>query len=165
MKWEKSSRTSRRLPFGKWCQTATIRPNIKLDEWVVMPNHFHAIVVIDNGGNCKNNRRDEATPRLYHDIHRTHHNDNVDNRKKYNGPHPQMSKISPKPKSLSSTIGSFKSICTKRIHKIRLDFAWQSRFYDHIVRDDSALNEIRKYIRANPIKWWQDRNNRRGLFM
>lgn len=38
-------------------------------------------------------------------------------------------------------------------------FAWQPRFYDHIVRDDASLQNIRSYIRDNPAKWELDRNN------
>jgi len=40
-----------------------------------------------------------------------------------------------------------------------VDFSWQSKFYDRIIRDDNELNEIRKYIRNNPLKFDLDRNN------
>jgi hypothetical protein len=135
-----------------------------------MSNHFHGIVVIDNGGNNKNKiivetpRHFVETPRRGVSTTATTKHD-VDPKTGVIANRNPCHKPEWKPNSLGSTINQFKSICTKRIHKIRPDFAWQSRFYDHVIRDDSALNEIRKYIRANPIKWWQDRNNRGGLFM
>jgi REP element-mobilizing transposase RayT len=64
-----------------------------------------------------------------------------------------------KPNSLGSTINQFKSACTKKIWKSRpITFAWQSKFYDHIIRNDKALNKIREYIIKNPERWERDRN-------
>jgi REP element-mobilizing transposase RayT len=60
--------------------------------------------------------------------------------------------------SLGTIIGQFKSACTRRIRADHAnDFAWQSRFYDHIVRDDMDLHRIRDYIRDNPMKWEMDK--------
>ena len=131
-----------------WLDISNHFPNASLDEWVVMPNHVHGIIVIgDNDVNtfC----RDEAMPRLY----------------KYTGPYPQMSKISPQPQSLSVIVGSFKSATSYKCHKQNLNFAWQSRFYDHIIRNEISLNKIRRYIRNNPQMWYRDRNNPEGLLM
>jgi putative transposase len=152
-----------KITANEWRKTEIIRPNIKLDEWVIMPNHIHGIVVIDNGGDAdrpavtpRNNIVSVETPR------RGVSTTDNQSRGVHHNPHhnPEW-----KPNSLSSTIGQFKSICTKRIREIRPDFAWQSRFYDHIIRNDHALNNIRQYIRENPEKWWRDRNNNPGLFM
>ena len=125
-------------------KTPLIRENVIIDEFVVMPNHVHLILVIGNifNNNVDGHRRGEATPRLYR------------------GDYPNMSKISPKPNSLSSIIGSLKSVITKRIHQIGLiDFKWQSRFHDHIIRNENVLNKIRRYVQDNPAKWDRDRNN------
>jgi len=43
-------------------------------------------------------------------------------------------------------------------------FQWQKSFYDHIIRDEKSLNNIREYIRNNPIKWSLDRNNKENLY-
>ncbi len=62
------------------------------------------------------------------------------------------------PNSLGSIIGQYKSICTKRIRAINYpQFEWQTRYYDHIVRDEAELNRIRAYIRNNPGKWTEER--------
>jgi len=69
------------------------------------------------------------------------------------------------PQSISTIIGSFKSICTKTINQKypNLKFGWQTRFYDRIIRDETALNNIRNYIYNNPFKWELDRNNKQNL--
>lgn len=140
-----------------WQEISKHFPFVNLDEFIIMPNHIHGIVEIiknDNTRNC--NCRDEAMPRLY------------------TGKYPQMSKISPKSGSLSVIIGSFKSIVVKTANKQfpRIGFAWQPRFYDHIIRDGkdarscvSTLNRIREYIQTNPQMWERDRNNLGNLLM
>lgn len=44
-------------------------------------------------------------------------------------------------------------------------FAWQSRYYDHIIRHDEDLNRIREYITNNPFKWELDKNNPENLYI
>ncbi len=128
---------------GFWQEIPNHFPFVRLDEWGVMPNHVHGIIIINN------NRRDEAMPRLYM------------------GNYTKMSQISPKPKSLPVIIGSFKSIVTKMINQKypNIHFQWQSRFYDHIIRNEKSLDDIREYIHFNPNKWESDRNNPEGLWM
>jgi putative transposase len=55
---------------------------------------------------------------------------------------------------------SYKAAVTRwcRQHKFN-NFAWQPRFYDHIIRNDGSLDKIRKYIINNPMKWEDDKNN------
>jgi putative transposase len=155
-----------------WQEIPKHFPFTRLDEWVVMPDHLHGIIVIDkyddNNRNENNhnpvNRRDVALQRLYGE------NANVLRIPKYqknNEIHQFFSKISPKPQSLSTIIRSFKSISTKTINQKypEIDFAWQPRFYDHIIRDQKSLDEIRQYIHDNPEKWESDRNNSGNLRM
>jgi len=59
--------------------------------------------------------------------------------------------------TLSSFIGSYKSIVTRNAHKIIPEFRWQSRFHDHIIRDDESYERIRQYILNNPKNWKNDR--------
>jgi REP element-mobilizing transposase RayT len=66
----------------------------------------------------------------------------------------------PQSNNLSAIIRGFKGATTKNIHAVGFaEFKWQSRFYDHIIRDEMELNRIRKYIINNPSKWKNDRNN------
>ena len=132
-------------PAGKivdeeWQKTAVIRENVTLDEWVVMPNHLHGIIVINSntphrGVSTDGTEHCRDVPMARLDVARIHKD------------------------SLGAIIGQFKSVCTKRIWTADHDFAWQSRFYDEIIRDERSLETIREYIRNNPMQWHLDKEN------
>src|SRR3990172_963468 len=63
--------------------------------------------------------------------------------------------------SLSKIIRWYKGRCTFEVNKIQntIHFAWQPRFYDHIIRNEKLLQKIREYIHNNPLKWGIDENN------
>ncbi len=123
-----------RIAESEWIKTPGIRPdmNLKLGEFVVMPDHFHGIIII---GKNEFNRYDITTP-----INKTPQN-----------------KFGPQSKNLASILRGFKSAVTIQSRKIDADFGWQSRFHDHIIRDDQAFDRISNYIRNNPRKWSEDR--------
>ncbi len=134
----------------EWQKTTQIRPNVKLDEWVVMPNHLHGIIIINNDNPVETFRQNVSTTNNIGNGSTT--NDNV------------QPKTNKKPRlksnSLGSIIGQFKSVCTKQIWKMGFtNFRWQTRFHDHIIRDEESLHRIRQYILNNPAKWQLDRNN------
>jgi len=130
--------------------------NARIDAFVVMPNHVHGILVIDNGGDNVDGD-DDIVETLHCNVSTTTKTDTD-----------FYSQISPKPKSLSTMIRSYKSICTKTINRMPVEtlqcnvstvFAWQSRFYEHIIRDEKSLENIRNYIINNPAQWEEDENN------
>ena len=131
-----------------WQEIPKHFPFVKLDEYIVMPNHLHGIIEINKNEAAMNTRRDEALPRLYA------------------GEHPKMSAISPKHGSLSVIIGSFKSAVSKMVNKQypNSTFAWQSRFYDRVIRDENSLGKIREYIDRNPKFWDEDKNKVENIF-
>lgn len=109
------------IVIEEWLKTPTIRSNIELDEWILMPNHFHGIII----------NRFQEYPDSNVEITSTLQSN-----------------------SLGAIIGQFKSIATKKIRRSGLaKFSWQPGFYEHIIRNEQALENIRKYIRLNPIKW------------
>lgn len=59
--------------------------------------------------------------------------------------------------SISSIIGSYKSAVTKHANRLGIEFAWQTLFYDHIIRDNDAYQRIHQYIINNPLKWKEDK--------
>ncbi|MDD2192868.1 MAG: hypothetical protein PHO12_10075, partial [Bacteroidales bacterium] len=61
--------------------------------------------------------------------------------------------------TVSSINGSYKSAVSKHTHRLGFDFSWQSRFYDHIIRNDAEYQRIKDYIINNPIKWSNDKFN------
>ena len=118
---------------------------VKLDAYVIMPNHVHGIIIIDKS----------------HDVEPLHAtaplpgNFNNDGKNK----NEKMANISPKQGSLATIIRSYKSIVTKNAKYINSDFYWQSRYHDHIIRDQKSLENIRTYIKENPKKWGKDELN------
>lgn len=77
-----------------------------------------------------------------------------------------MMEISPKTGSLSVVVRSYKSAVTRWAGSNGYkEFAWQARFYDHIIRDEKSLNNIRQYIFNNPVQWETDRENLSNLYM
>ncbi|HAR99985.1 MAG: hypothetical protein US57_C0011G0070 [Candidatus Moranbacteria bacterium GW2011_GWC2_37_73] len=123
-------------------------PFIVLDEFVVMPNHVHGIIEI-----CKN------------DINMAMRRDAI-NRVSTGGITGKNNPMN-NPYSLSKIIRWYKGRCSFEINHIgqTMNFAWQPRFYDHIIRDDESLNKIREYIKINPEMWHRDRNNAENVFM
>jgi putative transposase len=104
----------------EWLALSARFPSIILDDFVVMPNHFHSIIYIPP--------------------------DLIEN--------PTLGKI----------IGAFKSIVTDRyITGVKTQGwtpfdqrLWQRNYYEHIVRDDTALQQIQQYILDNPLTWQTD---------
>jgi putative transposase len=116
----------------EWQKSIHIRKEIKLDAWVVMPNHIHGIVIITQGEDVDVGAHGRAPL-----------------------PYPRRS-----PRSLGSFIAGFKSSVTKRINKLRNtpgQPVWQRNYYEHIIRNEDDLGITRQYIARNPIQWDLDR--------
>jgi REP element-mobilizing transposase RayT len=71
---------------------------------------------------------------------------------------PQPHRLAWKSNSLGSIINQFKSICTKRIHKIQpaISKIWQAGYYDRIIRNEAEFNRIQSYILTNLENWEKD---------
>lgn len=74
-------------------------------------------------------------------------------------------RFGPQSQNLASVIRGYKAGVKKHAMMNEIDFAWQSRFYDHIIRSEKDLNNIRQYIIDNPAKWKEDEENLQGLWM
>jgi len=62
-------------------------------------------------------------------------------------------------------IGAFKTVSTKRVNAMLGTTGtriWQRNYYEHIIRDEEALNRIRQYIHDNPRRWSADRDRPRA---
>jgi|SRR3990172_10836376 len=117
---------------------------VHLDEFIVMPNHIHGIVIIaKNTNNPDNFHEIEITEPMIKSSEYIH-----------SGIHSLIKN------SISSIInhlkGNVKRWCNKNGFE---EFNWQARFYDHIIRNEKSLNNIREYIFNNPIKWYQENRN------
>lgn len=62
--------------------------------------------------------------------------------------------------TVSAILGAYKSAVSKHAHRLGFEFAWHSRFHDHIIRDDVEYQRISDYIVNNPAKWEKDKYNK-----
>ena len=115
-----------------WLNIPTHCPQADLDAFIVMPNHIHGILVL------------------------------VDDTAKFSDTLAQERFGKPVAGSLPTIVRLYKAGVTRRINEMR-DGAgmpiWQRNYYEHIIRDDEALNRIRAYIVSNPARWGQIRSN------
>jgi REP-associated tyrosine transposase len=109
-------------------------PNVEIDTFIVMPNHFHGILVIHD---CS---RGEVT-----------------------SPIPKGAETAPLRRyTLGQIIAYFKYQTTKFINQICHtpgNRIWQRNYYEHVIRNENDLNDIRQYILDNPVKWGMEENN------
>jgi len=123
-----------KIVLGFWNDLDQLYPNVTTDAFVVMPNHVHGIVMI------------EEIVGAIHELPLQNRNDKMKRR--------QM--LVPK------MVGRFKMKSSKRINAIRDTqnmSVWQRNYYEHIIRDEESLNRIREYIKNNALTWNLDREN------
>ncbi|MBS1257074.1 MAG: hypothetical protein MAG551_00109 [Candidatus Scalindua arabica] len=113
---------------------------VRLDGFIIMPNHVHGIIIIDK---THVETQNLASLRYENDM---------DSQK----PNEPQNKFGPQSKNIASIIRGFKIGVTKFAKKQKIPFGWQPRFYDHIVRDEKDLNRIRQYMVNNPTIWKKD---------
>lgn len=118
----------------EWLRTADLRERVDLDAWAIMPNHLHGIVVISELPSGAGDPQDQLEARQR-----------------------RASTSRLQSGGLGSIVNQFKGACTKRIRsEIDASFGWQRRYYDHIIRSEHSLDQIRGYIIQNPARWELD---------
>lgn len=55
--------------------------------------------------------------------------------------------------TLGTVIRGLKARVTQFARQKNIPFKWQSRYHDHIIRNENEMNRIAKYIEQNPAKW------------
>jgi putative transposase len=123
--------------------------NVILDEWIVMPNHFHGIIMIPDDNLSTGRRRGEAAGKFL-------------TPKQATDP-PAASPLQTPNGTISGSLGAimqtFKSMTSRRFHAIAGHSStplWQRSYYDHILRSDDDLRLTRQYIQDNPTTWEKD---------
>jgi REP-associated tyrosine transposase len=135
--------------------------NVILGPFIIMPNHLHGILnLIDNNNVetrfdrvCKNKSNVQSDKKMDNSNKETRFN-RVSTRGGITGiKNPMLNN------SVSRIIRWYKGRCTYEIRKLKNDyyFEWQTRFYDHIIRNEKEYLQISQYIKNNPLKWHQDR--------
>ncbi len=135
---------------NEWLKTPTIRQYVLLDKYIIMPNHFHGIIIIDGVAMCR-----DTVPVSSHATEEV---------AKSRIPHiPTFEQFGrPTSHSIPTIIRSFKAATTKQIREIQKTHrqtVWQPRFYEHIIRNPHELDQTREYIIYNPLKWALDSEN------
>ena len=144
-----------------WFEIKQHSKNIELHQFVVMPNHIHGILeIVDNGGDGSGGRNGGLDGRGDACIASTAVTTTIKSQPKPSQfINKKMAAISPKSGSISRIIGSYKSAVSKHAHRLGYEFEWQSRFYDHIIRNKNEYFRISNYIKNNPEKWEDDKFN------
>lgn len=121
------------IVIEEWQRTSILRPTIGLGSFVVMPNHFHCIVIIKDGAEgAVHHVPTHTAPRSFGHLPAN---------------------------SLHSVVATFKAAVTRQIR--RLDggesFQWQRNYYEHIICDAADAERIQAYIETNPQRWQDDK--------
>ena len=114
----------------EWEKSAQIRKEIELDAFVVMPNHFHAIVMITDGTGRATGRSPLQS-----------------------GPSRRSlgALVGGFKSVVTRSINEFRGSPGRPV--------WQRNYFEHVIRDENSLNRIRQYILDNPMRWEFDREN------
>jgi putative transposase len=137
------------IAHNEWFKTAALRSYVKLyeDEFVVMPNHVHGILWIENNDGGDNpaivgaRRRHAPTERRV----------------------PTVEQFGiPVSNSIPTIVRAYKSAVTYAVNALqnqRGAVLWQRNYYEHIIRDEKDLQAKRDYILSNPLNWEDDNEN------
>jgi REP element-mobilizing transposase RayT len=138
-----------KTPLGEfaeesWKRTAELRPgmNIWLGEFVVMPDHFHAVLFIGN-----NEYNTALVPNALESSSSNEYMRELTRPK---------NRFGVQSKNLASIVRGFKASVTTEARKQGVPFEWVSRYHDSILRNTGDLNFAREYIRSNVQRWRSD---------
>lgn len=128
-----------------WYDLPRHYPNCRLDEFIIMPNHLHGIIVITGDRRVDDDVGTNNTVGTIHELSLQRVSLQLNRRRML----------------LPKIIGFLKMNSAKQINQIRKtpsNPVWQRSFYDHIIRNEKSYWQIKKYIYENPLHWLDDRN-------
>ena len=125
----------------QWARTAEMRPRIHLDEFIVMPNHIHGILMMSDTG-ARRGTLQRAPTNIQVSVE-------------------QFGK--PTSDTIPTIVRLFKSTTTKQINELRKTpgvAVWQRNYHENVIRNDASLIRIRAYIANNPAQWTLDQDHK-----
>jgi REP element-mobilizing transposase RayT len=135
-----------------WYEIKNHAQNIELDEYIVMPNHVHGIIILKGNNKSKFDNVSSTNVETRHALSLKPPQNNQ------NAQTPGQQRFQNQGKnSVSSIIGSYKSAVSKHANRLELKMKWQPRFHDHIIRDGEEFQRIKNYIANNPANWNDDK--------
>ncbi len=127
-----------RLVQRAWKNLPNHYPHVEIDCWVIMPNHIHGILVLTGKGGNRVGTKGRA------------------------GLKPAPTEGRAAPHGLPEVVRAFKTFSARRINLHRGTSGsslWQRGYFEHVIRSESSLNRIRRYIVENPLRWDEDLEN------
>ena len=124
-----------RLAQAVWEDLPHHYPHVQIDVWVIMPNHMHGIVILAEAQATEDDMPVDVGAGL---------------------------KPAPTRHGLPEILRAFKTFSARRINALHNTVGtpfWQRNYYEHIIRNEAALNRIRQYIADNPARWAEDPEN------
>ena len=125
-----------RIVWECWEAIPNHYPHAELDTFIVMPNHIHGIIFLTDTIHVGAGLKPAPTP------------------------------TGTKRHPLSEIVRALKTFSARRINEHRGTAGvpvWQRNYYEHVIRNESAINDIRHYIVHNPAKWADDPDNPRNI--
>lgn len=134
-----------KIARAEWFRTAELRPYVKLyeNEFVIMPNHGHGIIRIEDEQWARQRRAPTGAP--------------TETAEKFG---------QPVKGSIPTIVRAYKSAVTYAVNTLenqRGAVLWQKNYYEHVIRNDRELNNIGWYIVNNPLHWQLDRDNAQNI--
>jgi REP element-mobilizing transposase RayT len=111
------------IAHNAWMQTPIIRPNMSIDEFVVMPDHFHAILII----NAKSASASDVV----------------------SGFKSPAQTVGAVVRGFKSAVTAE----INKIRQCQGYPVWQRNYYERIIKDEYQYDRIRAYIKQNPVRW------------
>ena len=111
-----------------WLDIPNHFPFVVLHEFVVMPNHVHGILAIDKPVETQNLASLQG----------------------------RQNRFGSQSQNLASIIRGYKIGVSKYAKNQGINFAWQARFHDHVIRSEENYLKIAEYIQTNPQRWLED---------
>lgn len=140
---------------GHWSKLPSHHPHLRLDEFIVMPNHIHGILILFNENECDQSNIVGAGLA-----------DTVSVSSDYLTPKPAPTHDQSQPKfvtiqraGIPNIIRGFKTFSARQINRQRRTKGtpvWQRNYYEHIIRNEESFEHIRRYIQTNPVNWKND---------
>lgn len=162
------------IAFNEWIKSYEIRKELRFDTFQFMPDHMHALVIInkielierfreenivsDNSGNLLNGETHGRVPRIIEESE-------IIDIKEENTEKKDYSYLIRKPQSLSSFIAGYKAAVTSKINDWidtnepgipkfnRKNKFWQPNYYSKTLFTKEDYFRYKNYIRNNPLKW------------
>jgi len=154
-----------------WLDIPLHFPHAELNEFVIMPNHIHGIIVLHGSGivganndspNADSTKTNNHTPQMIAQPQNPSTNDSANN----DAPAIRANNDSPlrncngTTKTIGAIVRGYKIGVTKWYRaNINIHELWQRNYWEHIIRDENELFRIRSYIKNNPINWERDKLN------